>query len=161
MAKTYVTFGQEHVHRVNGKTLDKDTVAVFTATTREEGRAKAFEFFGPKFCFEYYDKEWNEKNLSYFPKGYVDLDKYQITRVQLYDTTKEGFRLFMEKNNLKKYDGASLAMSHTDFYVDENNVVHASRSTSSWNSNTDYRISESDNFQILSFVTALLNSKPH
>ena len=26
--KTYVTFGQDHIHRVNGQLLDKDCVAI-------------------------------------------------------------------------------------------------------------------------------------
>lgn len=70
-----------------------------------------------------------------------------VTRAQLYATTKEGFELFMERNTLQEYVGNDLFMSHTTFYVDENNVVKASVSTYSYGSNTDYRISESDNFQ--------------
>jgi len=75
MPKTYITFGQEHRHKVKDKTLDKDTVAVFEATNKTEGRKKAFELFGPKFCFEYHDKEWDESKMHYFPKGYVNLDE--------------------------------------------------------------------------------------
>lgn len=74
MAKHYVTFGQGHTHRVNGKTFDCDTVAVYEAENRKEGRDKAFEYFGPKFCMEYHGSEWNEKHLHYFPKGYVELN---------------------------------------------------------------------------------------
>jgi hypothetical protein len=73
MAKHYVTLGQGHVHSVAGKTLDKDTVAVFEAESREQGRALAFEIFGDKFCFDYHAEEWNPDNLMYFPKGYVEI----------------------------------------------------------------------------------------
>ena len=47
--KHYVTFGQVHVHKVQGKTLDRDTVAVYEAESWEEGREKAFDLFGDKF----------------------------------------------------------------------------------------------------------------
>lgn len=74
MPKHYVTFGQTHTHSVNGKTLDKDTVAVFNADNYSEGRAKAFEYFDDKFFTDYHDNEWNEDHLKYFPKGYVEIN---------------------------------------------------------------------------------------
>ena len=65
---TYVTFGQAHTHRVNGKTFDCNSVAVIESDTWEEGRAKAFELFGRQFCFEYF----NEKpDMSFFPRGLI------------------------------------------------------------------------------------------
>ncbi len=73
MPKHYVTFGQTHAHSVNGKTLDKDTVAVFDAKNYREGRQKAFGYFGAEFCFDYHDRDWRKDNLKYFPKGYVNL----------------------------------------------------------------------------------------
>ena len=66
--KTYVTFGQDHTHSVNGKTLDKDCVAIVHGD-----REKVFELFGPKFCFEYPEEIWDEGRMKYFPRGYVDL----------------------------------------------------------------------------------------
>ncbi len=75
MAKHYVTFGFDHAHSVNGKTLDKDTVAVFEAQTSQEGRDKAFEYFGPKFCFDYHEETWDEERMEFFPKGYVYLEQ--------------------------------------------------------------------------------------
>ncbi len=67
---TYVTFGQAHAHHIAGKTLDKDCVAVIPSETQEEGRRKAFEYFGDKFCFEYFNKQ---PNMSYFPRGLIHL----------------------------------------------------------------------------------------
>lgn len=55
MAKHYVTFGFGHVHEVNGKKLDHNTVAVFNAENATEGRQKAFELFNIYFAFEYHD----------------------------------------------------------------------------------------------------------
>ena len=66
--KTYVTFGQNHTHSVNGKTLDKDCVAVVSGD-----REKVFALFGPKFCFEYPEGSWDEGMLKYFPRGYVEV----------------------------------------------------------------------------------------
>jgi hypothetical protein len=70
--KTYITFGQDHVHHVNGRVFDKDCVAVIEAATSAAGRAKAFELFGPKFCFEYFETEWKgTEQMKYFPRGYI------------------------------------------------------------------------------------------
>ncbi len=68
------TFGQSHVHVINGRTLNKDRVAVIPCTNAAEGRAKAFEFFGPKFFTTYFDTAWKEEEmLKYFPGGYVEV----------------------------------------------------------------------------------------
>lgn len=74
MKNHYVTFGQIHTHRVNGQTLDCDCVAVYKASNPAEGRKKAFELFGNKFFTDYHDKDWDEKDLSFFPRGYIYLD---------------------------------------------------------------------------------------
>ena len=74
MERHYVTFGQIHTHRINGKTLDCDTVAVFESNNAEDGRKKAFELFGDKFFTDYHGDQWNESHLEYFPKGLVYID---------------------------------------------------------------------------------------
>ena len=66
--KRYVTFGQNHMHYINGKVFDKDCVAIV-----EGDREKVFEIFGTKFCFEYTEKEWDESKLEFFPRGYIKL----------------------------------------------------------------------------------------
>lgn len=77
MARHYVTFGQGHRHNIQGHVLDKDTVAVFDAPDYNTGREQAFKFFGPVFCTDYHDKEWDgQHNAAHFPKGYVVLDVY-------------------------------------------------------------------------------------
>lgn len=68
--KHYVTFGQQHAHRINGITLDCECVAVYECDSPEEGRDKAFEAFGPKFCFEYSEKDWNPDDLRFYRRGY-------------------------------------------------------------------------------------------
>ncbi len=72
--KTFITFGQIHVHSINGKTIDKDCVAVINHTKDEDGRAIAFELFGNKYSMEYPEKYWKESDmLHYYPRGYVEV----------------------------------------------------------------------------------------
>jgi effector-binding domain-containing protein len=72
--KTYVTFGQIHIHSVNGKTFDKDSVAVIECENEIDGRNKAFEYFDNKFFTTYFDKQWNEKYLDFFPRGLINVN---------------------------------------------------------------------------------------
>lgn len=62
----YITFGQAHTHRVNGVTLDCDSVA------KVRDRDQAFELFGPKFGTSYTEEEIM-KVMHYFPRGIIDL----------------------------------------------------------------------------------------
>lgn len=72
--KTYITFGQSHVHAVNGKTFDKDCVAAIESNSEEEGREKAFEYFGDKFCFSYFGKTPDMRYfLRYFHRGVIEV----------------------------------------------------------------------------------------
>jgi len=71
--KVLITFGQIHVHSINGKTLDKDCVASIHCETYEEGRKKAFEYFDGKF-HNCYDSEKAPANLmEYFPRGIIEI----------------------------------------------------------------------------------------
>ncbi len=73
--KTYITFGQVHTHSVNGKTFDKDCVAVIESLSAEAGRAKAFEIFGREFCMEYPEEHFNHDSLkSFFPRGLINVE---------------------------------------------------------------------------------------
>jgi hypothetical protein len=62
--KTYITFGQEHVHSINGKTFDKDCVAVVNLPEEE-----AREIFMPEFCFSYTEFRFAVLSQEFFPKG--------------------------------------------------------------------------------------------
>ena len=73
--KTYVTFGQDHTHRVNGKTFDCDCVAVIHCDNAEDGRNKAFEYFGRKFCFEYPEEHFNHSSMYHYPRGLIEVIK--------------------------------------------------------------------------------------
>jgi len=74
MPKHYVTFGPVHTHRVNGITLDCDSVACYEAEDYSEGREKAYKLFGVKFFTDYHDTAFNMENLKYFPRGIINID---------------------------------------------------------------------------------------
>ncbi len=50
MKNFYITFGQEHAHRVNNHTFDKDSVGIIKARNESDARDIAFELFGQKFA---------------------------------------------------------------------------------------------------------------
>ena len=72
--KTYVTFGQDHIHSISGKTLDKDCVAVIECIDAEDGRAMAFEYFGRQFCFEYPEEHFDMDSMRYYPRGFINVN---------------------------------------------------------------------------------------
>lgn len=72
--KTYVTFGQDHTHNIKGKIIDKDCVAVIECDNPADGRQKAFDLFGNKFCFEYPESQWTDAKMTYFPRGYINFE---------------------------------------------------------------------------------------
>lgn len=70
MPKTYITFGQDHVHRINGKTFDCDCVA---EVNLPEAEARAI--FHPKFCFSYTDANFDKVDMSFYPRGIIPLER--------------------------------------------------------------------------------------
>jgi len=72
--KTYVTFGQIHVHSINGRTFDKDCVAVIESESAAKGRELAFQYFGKKFCFEYPENHFKMDSMEYFPRGLIKVN---------------------------------------------------------------------------------------
>jgi hypothetical protein len=67
MKEAWFTFGQTHVHSVNGFTFDKDIVVHIRA---HDPREVMFMYFDRKWGMEY-DKE---PNMDYYPRGVYDLD---------------------------------------------------------------------------------------
>lgn len=73
--KTFVTFGQVHVHRVNNKTFDRDCVAVIEAQSEAHARQIAFDCFGDKFFTTHTDKDQMDKDVSkFYPRGYITVN---------------------------------------------------------------------------------------
>lgn len=71
--KNYVTFGQDHVHRVNEKTFDCDCVAFYESEDYSTGRDKAFELFGQKFSFHYVEKDFDFSSMRFYPRGFIEV----------------------------------------------------------------------------------------
>lgn len=72
--KMYVTFGQVHTHSVNGKTLDKDCVAVIECEDVSHGRKLIAEYFGRVYCFDYTEESFDFGTLRYYPKGLISIN---------------------------------------------------------------------------------------
>ena len=65
MPKFYFTFGQIHVHRVNGKTFDHDCVVEIETSDYGSARQEMLDTFGSEWSFQY--KELPD--MKYFPRG--------------------------------------------------------------------------------------------
>ncbi len=71
---TYITFGFDHIHVIDGVLFDRNSVAVIENVTPAEGREKAFQLFGPKFCFEYPEKHFPFDSLEkFYPRGLIKI----------------------------------------------------------------------------------------
>ncbi len=66
MHKSYFTFGQVHVHSVNGVTFDKDIVVEIEA---DDPRSVMVDHFGLKWGHEYDEKP----DVRHYPRGIYKL----------------------------------------------------------------------------------------
>jgi len=64
----YFTFGQDHTHRVNNVTLDKDSVVEIVADNQASARCKMFDTFDAKWAMQYTE---DTLDMRYFPRGVV------------------------------------------------------------------------------------------
>lgn len=76
MTKVYITFGQVHVHSINGKTLDKDCVAVINCNSYGHGRTMAFEYLDGVFhnCYSHEEYIDGKVGIEYFPRGLIEIN---------------------------------------------------------------------------------------
>jgi hypothetical protein len=73
--RTYVLFGNDDVHYINGKLLDKNCVGVLDCATHAEGRRIAYRLFGTSFALAYTGKIFNGDDKEY-SRGYIPI-KYE------------------------------------------------------------------------------------
>ena len=66
--KTYLTFGQDHIHSIGGVIYNKDCVVVFDLPEKQ-AREKAHEYFGDKWFTTYK----NEPDMVFFPRGLMEV----------------------------------------------------------------------------------------
>lgn len=76
--RTIVTFGQNHLHVIANKLLDKDCLAIFPCEDYADGRKIAFELFDDKFCTSYTESEFKISQFEHFPKGLIELNPTYI-----------------------------------------------------------------------------------
>lgn len=67
--KFYITFGQIHVHSINGKTLDKNCVAEIEADNKSEAREKANNYFNKI----YHNLTEEIPDMSFYPRGIIKI----------------------------------------------------------------------------------------
>ena len=72
--KIYVTFGQDHVHSINGITFDKDCVAVVECDNIDRCYHRVSKLFGRKYCTTYFERAINDKFMNYFPRGLIEVE---------------------------------------------------------------------------------------
>ena len=72
MSKFYISFGQTHVHRVNGKTFDCDCLCEVEAIDEATARNIAFSAFGQVWG-NIYDEAQLSSMLEFFPRGVIAL----------------------------------------------------------------------------------------
>ena len=108
--QTYMTFGQGHTHKLNGKTVDKDTVLVIEAESENAARKWFVENFNDKFCSTYPRERWNAQIASYYPGGYVTALTAPINKVKL-----RGFAVAPSNDMFATYETVDelLAYAHT------------------------------------------------
>jgi len=68
--KWYITFGQVHAHRVNGKTFDCDCVGVINGDNPVQCDKLAFDLFKGKF----HQHSSRIPNMEYFPRGFIEVN---------------------------------------------------------------------------------------
>lgn len=71
MMRLYVTFGQDHIHRIDGRFFDKDCVAVIGCDSEKHGRSIAFELFNGKFATSYIEGQLDKVDMAFFPRGKI------------------------------------------------------------------------------------------
>ena len=69
MPDFYITFGQNHSHKIDGVTYDRDCVGVIWAENCSQARKIAVENFGYVWCFLYSSIE--EVSLELYPRGLI------------------------------------------------------------------------------------------
>jgi len=66
MTTSYFTFGQTHIHKVNGKVFDKDCVVKITSPNP---RQTMFDTFGGKWAMQYDEIP----DMRFYPRGVIEL----------------------------------------------------------------------------------------
>lgn len=69
MTTRYFTFGQNHIHTIDGVVFDRDVVVKITAADEAACREKMFATFGRQWCGCYQDP----REPRWYPRGEIEL----------------------------------------------------------------------------------------
>lgn len=102
----YISFGQDHGHKLGNQVFDKDCIAEIPCKTIAEGRKIAFDLFGGKFFTSYIKDELPD--LKHFPRGIIKtevacnrLKKYQCPEYEKFmkkEINKSTFNICTKEN---------------------------------------------------------------
>ncbi len=70
--KVYISFGQVHVHRVDGATFDCDSICSIECDSIQHGREIAMKVFDGKFMTNY---TRDKLQMKFFPRGIIALER--------------------------------------------------------------------------------------
>lgn len=85
MTNYYVTFGQEHTHRLNNQTYDCDSILLVQAVNELTAREELNRMFEGKWSSIYTEEMYEKNDLgSYFPRGILNWDKPYILENELW-----------------------------------------------------------------------------
>lgn len=70
--KLYISFGQTHVHRVDGKTFDRNCLCLVEGEDYTDCRKQAFDAFSGRFAFDYKENQL-DYILHHFPRDIIPL----------------------------------------------------------------------------------------
>ena len=154
--KLFITFGQDHIHEVNGRTFDCNCVAEIECINYANGRSKAFEFFGPKFYTSYIEIDLTHEFMSHFRRGVISVEdglmKKETTFIRATVKILAGDRFvnnFMVAADLGLVRTGTEKILTIDYKPDE--VVNRYRVSKTLDKMIDASKSESTAFIILSY----------
>jgi hypothetical protein len=75
MPKSYVTFGQKHVHKISDETYDKYCVAVIECDNAVHGKILCKEYFGDQYSMCYHEVEFTDIEMqNFYRRGLIEVD---------------------------------------------------------------------------------------
>lgn len=79
--KTYITFGQIHIHYINDIPIYKDCIAAIEHDENEDGHDIAMELFNANFHNAYPEEYFNtikDKTMPYYPRGIIEIGYHTL-----------------------------------------------------------------------------------
>ncbi len=70
MSTFYISFGQDHVHKIDGVTLDCDILLKVVAPSEGEARERVFAAIGKRWFTSYTE---DTVDFEHFPRGFVEI----------------------------------------------------------------------------------------